>query len=400
MSEFDNKDDPDPLPWNYLPPKNNTKCQISNKMFAMELPYYGPRINNAIISLPPIPKDNNKFAKRLLAAGKPIPKSFSWRSEKLMIEQGLIDQGDCGGCWAFALASALGDRFCVKYRLQSMYPSASWLIINGSLPEIPLNLSCKQGGWHYYGAKWIEKYGIKLSECWPYSIIRDKGNFVSPNRFYKQINNDPRIFPPDVQMYDIKNRLYLDCCYDCCSPTLGNKRNVLHIKPGSTRLVMITNDKDGSIDAIKTTAAIQREIMENGPVVTGYKVYGDFMNYWDNDAVKGKIYIPSNKSVRKGSHSVVITGWGTEPDPRDPSKQIRYWEIRNSWGQTGDKGFCKIAFSLDTPKDFWIGIDIPAPDENNNNYPCGGVMTFLPGDLPVNNNFKKVPIPITFQITT
>ena len=376
-----------PVPWNYIPPADKKIC-VSKGMFAPEPPYRGQRLNSAMLAMPVLP--SKKYVRGLLTAAKPIPANFSWRSDKLRVEQGVRDQGLCGGCWAFSITSALGDRFSIKYNIEPIYPSSAWLIINGKPPSVPSFLECQTGGNTYEAAKWVENYGVKLSSCWPYSIIRgpDKNSynqqFVSPNQFYK------------TDYYTGKkilgNPLYEKCCYDCCSPDIiKQNRNVsLYIKPNSTRYVVAVDSK-GNVNDIQTTAAIQREIMDNGPVVAAFKVYGDFMNYWEKDAPQGKIYIPSSTLNPNGNHAIVLTGWGTAPDPRDPSKKIRYWEMRNSWGLTGDQGFCKFAFSLDTPRSLWTCIDIP---QNYRGQWLGGVVAFTPSVLPVKNNFKKIGAPL------
>ena len=67
-------------------------------------------------------------------------------------------------------------------------------------------------------------------------------------------------------------------------------------------------------------------------------------------------------------------------------KEVRCWEIRNSWGNSGDNGYCKIACSVDVEANKIIELDIPKillPKTPEVNMVCrGGVITFLPGDLP------------------
>jgi len=366
-----------PVPWTYIPPKDKKKCE-TQKMFALERPYKGIRLNSAMLAMPVAP--SKKYVRGLMAMTTPIPDNFSWRADTTRIEQAVRDQGLCGGCWAFSITSALGDRYSIKYNIEPTYPSSAWLIINGKPPDVPSFLECETGGNTFTGSQWVENYGVKLSSCWPYSIIRDKGKFVSPNQFYRRdyYTNKNKIMNP----------LYENCCYDCCSDDIvkQNRNLSLYIKKGSTKYIVVLNNNN-SINEEQTTAAIQREIKENGPVVAAFKVYGDFMRYWEKDAPLGKIYIPSSTLNPNGNHAIVLTGWGTETDPRDPSKKIRYWEVRNSWGQTGDKGFCKFAFSLDTPRKLWTCIDIP---QNYRGQWLGGVVAFAPGDLPPKNNFKKI----------
>jgi hypothetical protein len=120
--------------------------------------------------------------------------------------------------------------------------------------------------------------------------------------------------------------------------------------------------------------------MNFGPVVSSFSTYADFLEYWKNDAKDGKIYIRKSDKYT-GGHAVVLTGWG-----KDKNTGIEYWEVRNSWGNTGDGGYCKIAMSTSTPKNKLIQIDIPIYE---NNTWIGGVISFLPGELDNKNFFEK-----------
>ena len=76
----------------------------------------------------------------------------------------------------------------------------------------------------------------------------------------------------------------------------------------------ITECKDGSewkkykisdYSSFRGVNAIRKEILENGPVQTGFTVYNDFMSY------KSGIYKHVSGSAL-GGHAVIIIGWGVE----------------------------------------------------------------------------------------
>jgi hypothetical protein len=153
-------------------------------------------------------------------------------------------------------------------------------------------------------------------------------------------------------------------------------------------LYVFTN---GTIDKENTINCIQNDILKNGPAVTCFQLYEDFNYYWNNIAkISSSIYIYGNytanvdasKNIQYGGgHSVVITGWGTGVAlVNNIPTTVRYWEIRNNWGNTGDNGYGKIAFSTDAPTNEVVQLDIPS-QVNSNNY-SGGVFTFQPGVLP------------------
>jgi cathepsin B len=67
----------------------------------------------------------------------------------------------------------------------------------------------------------------------------------------------------------------------------------------------------------KNVAAIQAEILANGPVSAALSVYDDFMSY------SGGCYTRTSSNL-VGAHAVAIIGWGT-----DAGKD--YWLFANSW---------------------------------------------------------------------
>jgi C1A family cysteine protease len=86
----------------------------------------------------------------------------------------------------------------------------------------------------------------------------------------------------------------------------------------------------GSVQHASGEAAIQKAIMEGGPVETAFTVYSDFANY-----VSG-IYHHVSGSV-EGGHAVRIVGWGVDGGNK-------YWKVANSWNPYwGEKGYFRIA---------------------------------------------------------
>ncbi len=88
-----------------------------------------------------------------------------------------------------------------------------------------------------------------------------------------------------------------------------------------------------SLDGIK---AIQKDIMEHGPLTCAFDVYADFPNY------KSGVYQVTGSSGQPlGGHAVKMVGWGVEDG-------VDYWLIANSWNEEwGDNGYFKIRRGTD-----------------------------------------------------
>lgn len=353
---------------NYYMYKSPTNCQKDIKIFNLHEDIILPKNFKNSSSFIEYRKVNFEYTKELLKEKISIPNNWSWRYNGLnKIELGGIrNQGKCDISWAFALISALGDRYAIKYNIAAPYLSILYFLIKSKPKNFQENL-CDLKGNTYLGLLWLENNYTTLELCWPWKIIKEKD--------YK--------FPSNLE--DLK-----DCCFNCCNDQDIDIINNTHFscQKNSTNLIVNTTDKSNiefvTIDIKNTINAIKIEIIKNGPVLSTFNLFDDFLYYWQNDAKDKKIYV--RKSVNKiGQHSVVITGWGVR-------ENIRFWEVRNSWGNNGNEGYFYIAFSQDTPKDKWCHIDIPS--YKNNTFECG-VISFLPGELNNIELFKKPQVKST-----
>ncbi len=174
--------------------------------------------------------------------------------------------------------------------------------------------------------------------------------------------------------------------------------------------------------------AVQREIIERGPVTTGFKVYSDFQYIFGQEGMGGQKYNHKNplgghaealiymrdpkKSDNQaiGGHAITIVGWGTYHH-RVGAKvyKIPYWICLNSWGvEWGHSGFPDYDNRNGLPNDmtqggyFWMirGINncelednftAGQPNIENITYP-GMIDKYgwgLPGPDPDKTDFLK-----------
>lgn len=130
----------------------------------------------------------------------------------------------------------------------------------------------------------------------------------------------------------------------------------------------------------KDVLEIQKEIIQRGPVNSGFLVYSDFETSFGGLGLGGQLYKSGNplgsdptsliymrdpdaKGESTGGHAITIVGWGTF---KYSDKLIPYWTCLNSWGaEWGHNGFPEYNNRYGKPENqkgggyFWIvrGID-------------------------------------------
>lgn len=310
---------------------------------------------------------------RMNALSIDIPASFSWTNSEDVKKyhpnysyqiQDPFQQGSCGCCWACATASSLSDRYSIKYNIPTPYLSPVWLTVQTAyLFDTVPSQTCQTGGDPLMALQWLETNTIKRESCWPMKIVSDHAEAV----------NEP-------ENYVMPNSLPSKCCFNCCDGENVHKlENELYgVLQNSSHSVVITNS-DNSVNSAATVASIQKEILNNGPVICGFQVYNDFNDYWQYDAPNKKVYVcsvdTSDETNLEGGHAVCLVGWGVSEDGK------RYWVLRNSWGtESGDNGYCKVGFSLDYPANVNLQFDVPINSDGM--MFSGGIVAGEAGVLP------------------
>ena len=209
-----------------------------------------------------------------------IPIDFDSRKQWPDCITPIRTQQHCGSCWAFSAATVLSDRYCI----------ASKGIIKPILsPQFMLscdksNNACN-GGLIDKSWRFLEKTGTSTDDCTPYASA--DGKFV------------PK-------------------CENKCVDKIKENFKLFKAKKNSSK-------------SLGCAMQIQREMIENSPVQTGFIIYEDFLHY------KNGIYKYTNGS-KIGGHAVRVIGWGRE-------EGTNYWIVANSWGSNwGENGYFRIEF--------------------------------------------------------
>nr|UMO78486.1 Papain-like cysteine peptidase [Pandoravirus belohorizontensis] len=288
---------------------------------------------------------------RLIDEVKP-PANFDGRKQWNGLLSPVLDQGQCGGCWAFSSAGVLGDRFAIHTKgAFGLALSPEHLILCGfSKPLAVGNVSQAdratieaqiatlqadlvqahnlnqtfQGQVACYGntlflvSEYLYRYGTRSLRCDPYTLNNAQpGQPLPPCRSllptlppYERCKTEDRI----DRIYRAIGRYY-----------------VSSDKGAGTNLT--GQGLQTQIEAIKA------EIYKFGPIMAGYEVFRDFMQPGQgNPSWATGIYRYDGVSAKDGGHAIAIVGWGTDPDSGET-----FWIIRNSWGVAwGEAGYFRM----------------------------------------------------------
>ena len=212
-----------------------------------------------------------------------IPESFDARVQwpECNVIKEIKNQGSCGNCWSMASSSVLADRMCISTN------GATDVSLS---PQFMVNCFPNQNGCE----------GGKNEPSW---------------RDLMEIGTVPESCLPLIRF----GKTCTGRCSDGTAMPKVTKTKNIYSPWGETNKTCVE--------------AIQREIMEHGPVYSSFIVFDDWQDYtnWPNP-----IYHRSQTAKRVGGHAVRIIGWGTE-NGED------YWLIANSHGSGfRENGFFKM----------------------------------------------------------
>ena len=306
-------------------------------------------------SLPSVAAVNAKFFQMGLTAADLNP--IDWR-KKVKLSP-VMNQQDCGDCWAMSSTSALADRFIIKKGIENLKLDPA--VAAQCAQPAQINQGCG-GGQPYLAGKLFENAGVPAIDenCRSWGKLCPKqGECTLPscNTLDAECKNSVKYFA-----------------------TKGSTSNLT--------VTTQTSQKDG-VDINATIANIKRELMD-GPVVAsffvpkdfmasgaGYKweatngiyvngAYGDELDKKMSDGIKQKLGATSPNQWKDiifeggnpAGHAVSIVGW--DKGKAGPLGNVSYWIVRNSWGPDWNEGgFFRIAMNDGQGNNDALGFDVP-----------------------------------------
>lgn len=202
-----------------------------------------------------------------------VPESFDSRNQWPDCVHPILDQGQCGSCWAFGATEALSDRLCIASNGNiNVVLSPQYLVSCNGFPNQGCNGGITSFAWNY-----MAKKGVPVNECVTYKAVTG----TCPS----------------------------DCDNGAAIPKLY---------------------KSQAATSFKNPASIQAAIMSNGPIEVQFTVYEDFMAY------QSGIYVHTT-GAELGGHAVKAVGWGRGTDANGDTINYwicaNSWGT--GWGETG-----------------------------------------------------------------
>lgn len=250
-----------------------------------------------------------------------LPKSVDWRH--LLAGMGppgtdvlgaQFSQGNCGSCYAFSGALVLQMRFRVQLLKKHgiLYPlELSW---KSATRCSPYTEGCS-GGFAYLTFKYASEVGLPSAEC------------------------DKAEAPEDLDK---------SCDWSCYT----NTSELFYAKGYGFA---------GGFSHGANEQDIMREIHDNGPVILSFStsaapefIYNNgqswrndtgVMTLFNNSETPGENFStnPKINVWRYTTHSILAVGYGEEPTLHPGGETVKYWIVRNSWGQEwGAQGYGKM----------------------------------------------------------
>jgi len=255
------------------------KPELFRRLFNNGQKLFGARIVDKSV-LPVLPSSNSATP----------PASFDSRSQWPDCIGRVLDQGECGSCWAFGTTETLSDRFCI-------HSNGS---INVQLAALDLTTCDTQqdgcnGGDPFTAWVYAKKTGIVTEACAMYN---------------KSIPTCEPSQEPCLNFVPTPK---------CPAPKCDNGANW-------------DDDKHFAETAYSLSSQIsdiESDMVTNGPVQAAFDVYEDFLHY------KSGVYRHLTGKYM-GGHSVKMIGYGI-------ANGTEFWNVQNSWTTTwGDNGYFMI----------------------------------------------------------
>lgn len=334
-----------------------------------------------------------------------IPEFFDAREQWLGCGTFVVDQGQCGGCWAASATNVLGDRACIHLMhdgspitlphsgahgigsLERMFQQAGRCIGVGTMNMAHVH-GCQRRAYFLSPQALLSCGNLNNTKAPRFNAYAPKSGYMPGHTLYPSSAGCNGGEAHDAWRYfyhegltvmdgtqeggctpytsglcfgsDPANNGCHVCNFDQCADT-GLEPERITVQsfgwimeedlPERGHWMQDESFQKNGTDKPRPEwqqAAMDRqvrkmqlEIMTNGPIHTCIDVFTNFPTFW-NDVPQG-IYNSTQGTPMEGGHCIELMGWGT-----DSLTGMKYWTWKNSWGiNFANGGFGRIIRGVD-----------------------------------------------------
>lgn len=313
-----------------------------------------------------------------------IPEKFTWKDGKTDISE-VFTQYNCGCCWIISATQAINDSVvCNPLIKLKKNPKINPTNLLTCLKK--KNAQCK-GGNALDALQYVEKNGV---------------NFKGYNYDWCSKNkkcNQPSPPNPKVPMFVLNKDIPKTCL---------QKKSIKFYVQNIKQFIVSFKERNNSKKIGICKDRVREHILSNGPVVTGFMVYKNFIKgnflkkgnshaiYFDRYDYEKDQYSPVSFEML-GLHTTCVIGWGFDDNvdgkflgKEEGTKQtVEYWICRNSWGpKWGIEGYFRMAmYPFNEESQFEVSLNIQGYRKTTLEY--GGFLAFESSIIPNYKNTKE-----------
>jgi len=132
------------------------------------------------------------------------PDNFDIREKWPDCKGPILDQGQCGSCWAFGAVEAFQDRVCIKKGVKTVVQLSNQILVDCETGSF----GCS-GGWPDKAFQFIKDKGLVDEKCYPYKAVDQtcKTKCVDGSAFVRHYAKNVRKY---ANIEDIKTDIHLN----------------------------------------------------------------------------------------------------------------------------------------------------------------------------------------------
>ncbi|CAE8587148.1 unnamed protein product [Polarella glacialis] len=256
----------------------------------------------------------------------------------------MLNQGDCGCCYASATVSMMSIRRCmyltkkdggVPNPLEYNYGQQEFLSCACDDQQCLSRSGCSGGSMQGIWENWMRKYDgdLRRRDCFAFQMkCFESAGVVNSNvgvascRLYEGLPIWDK--PCDCISEDLKPQHVPTC------PARSQNYQECANLPRPAKMYIVSGIMQG-VSMENTVKNMKLHLVEGGPMYMTVDMISTFRSFFYGAGARGDVFDGGVNGIHQGGHAMVITGYGqtTRFEPKGlQSYGHDYWTVRNSWG--------------------------------------------------------------------